>query len=184
MNLYHPRDLTEKLRAMTDRDLLSIAGNVDEFRPEVRAIAREILFSRGVAVPPEEVPLESLGKSLRSGSFRFSDRSDDGPRPPRDPRTPPPDYTQLTGGLGFEEAETSAQELRREGIPFFVDRDLVFWVPKELEERARAIFERAGLVPELPTFPPVGEEGGECPACGTWIPVGATECPACRLVIG
>jgi hypothetical protein len=49
---------------------------------------------------------------------------------------------------------------------------------------ATALLIKAGLLPPFDESPPVGEEGGPCPACGTHVAPGTIECADCGLVLG
>jgi hypothetical protein len=81
--------------------------------------------------------------------------------------------------------ELSGTAIRFRLVPSTRRRDgLALLVREEDAALADAFLREAGLLPPLDDSPPVGEEGGPCPACGTHVAAGSLGCAECGLVLG
>lgn len=98
-------------------------------------------------------------------------------------------YVPIVGIVGTEDAldggkALAVASLRFRLLPLPHHAGLKLEVHEQDARAAIAVLLEAGLLPPIDDSPPVGEEGGPCPACGTHVAPGTLECPECGLVLG
>ncbi len=100
---------------------------------------------------------------------------------------PPGDYRSVVAGLSASTVARLMGRFMAASIPIKVESvgyNLSLSARVEDVPAALAVLERQGVVPKQPDAeePPVGTEGGRCPACGAAAPPGTRECPECGLL--
>ena len=98
-------------------------------------------------------------------------------------------YVPITGIVESQDALDAGRELAAAQIRFRLlppprRGGLKVEVHEQDMPAAIGVLINAGLLPPMDESPPVGEEGGPCPACGTHVAPGSVECSECGLVLG
>jgi hypothetical protein len=98
-------------------------------------------------------------------------------------------YVAINGILGQQDVLDAGKALSATALRYQLGpttrRDLWALAVHEADaDAAVALLREAGLLPADDDSPPVGQEGGPCPACGTRVAAGSVECGECGLVVG
>lgn len=115
------------------------------------------------------------------------------PPPPPPPHAAPVDTFEgeaapLPGEFEPETAREAGRLLGEAGIALRMEvtprAGVRIAVPAARFEAARALLEKADLMEPVDSADPVAVTGGPCPACGTHVRPGVTDCPDCGLSLG
>jgi hypothetical protein len=99
-------------------------------------------------------------------------------------------YATLASDLDVDSTRAASEHLAEAGLRFRIvtTRARRGWLDLQVHEEdgvaASALLQREGILPPRDDSPPVGADGGPCPACQTHVEPGTLECPECGLVLG